>query len=90
MLVSRPQNPSRHCKKKKQNPLEQAAAVYIDLRPFWLANFRGREDGLAGLHIGGSGLSPVFMQTLIDLPTCLDFNFFKPWLLEVTRRFSSS
>lgn len=48
-----------------------------------MANARGRKDALAGFHIGGSQLTPVFIKILrFTLLVRLDFHFSMPWLLE--------
>lgn len=61
--LSRPQNPSRYCKKKKQSA-EQAAAVSVDVNHFgWELLWEEKTIFAGFLQMGGSGLSPVFNQT---------------------------
>jgi len=55
MLVSRPQNPSKYYKKKKQSA-EQGAAVFVDVSPFWMGNLVGRKDNFCWIANDIDGL----------------------------------
>lgn len=69
MLVCRPQNPSKYYKKKKQSA-EQGAAVFVDVRPFWMGNLVGRKDNFCWIANGR-----VWIKSCLQSNLLIDFAY---------------